>query len=70
MKPDWKDAPDWARWLALDLDGWHWFSSEPSYELGVWMDGGSHEFACMSSGDVHFVAALEARPVEAYNTRS
>jgi len=30
MKPDWKDAPDWAQWLAIDeLGEWWWFEFEP-----------------------------------------
>lgn len=30
MKPDWKDAPEWAQWLAMDADGlWAWYASEP-----------------------------------------
>ena len=30
-KPEWKDAPRWAAWLARDLDGqWNWFGKEPS----------------------------------------
>lgn len=30
MKPDWKDAPDWANWIAMDRDGWWtWFASKP-----------------------------------------
>lgn len=30
MKPDWKDAPEWANWLALDDDGdWVWHESRP-----------------------------------------
>ena len=28
-KPDWKDAPEWAMWLAADDDGWTWFEKEP-----------------------------------------
>lgn len=35
MKPDWKDAPPWAQWLAMDSDGeWHWFEEEPFISLG------------------------------------
>jgi len=31
VKPDWADAPEWANWLARDLDGqWNWFECEPS----------------------------------------
>ena len=30
MKPDWKDAPEWANWLAMEGDGtWYWFELEP-----------------------------------------
>lgn len=32
MKPDWKDAPDWARWLAQDSNGaWYWYQNKPHY---------------------------------------
>jgi len=30
MKPDWKDAPEWAQWLACDEDGnWYWYEEKP-----------------------------------------
>lgn len=30
MKPNWKDAPGWAQWLAQDADGvWYWYESQP-----------------------------------------
>lgn len=36
-KPDWKDAPSWASWLALGSDGvWRWFSDEPEILCGDW----------------------------------
>lgn len=29
-KPDWKDAPEWANWLAQDESGfWGFFSKKP-----------------------------------------
>lgn len=29
-KPDWSDAPDWARYLAQDKDGeWWWYEHMP-----------------------------------------
>lgn len=29
-KPDWKDAPIWARFLAMNSDGdWRWWNDEP-----------------------------------------
>lgn len=34
-KPEWKDAPIWAKWVAQDEDGqWGWYEFEP--ELGGW----------------------------------
>jgi len=31
MKPDWKDAPEWAQWLAMDGDGtWCWHEQQPT----------------------------------------
>lgn len=30
MKPDWKDAPEWANFMAMDEDGsWYWYEDEP-----------------------------------------
>lgn len=32
MKPDWKDAPEWANWLAMDGNGtWVWFAAKPQW---------------------------------------
>lgn len=29
-KPEWSDAPEWAKWLAQDKDGWYsWWNIEP-----------------------------------------
>lgn len=36
-KPDWKDAPEWANWLAQDESGfWGFFSKKTYY---VWKFG-------------------------------
>lgn len=32
MKPDWKDAPEWAGWLTHDRDGWYWHASPPIWD--------------------------------------
>lgn len=30
MKPDWKDAPEWANYRGMDPDGkWWWFAKMP-----------------------------------------
>lgn len=41
MKPDWKDAPEWANWLAMDEDGdWFWYSETPLAGGSSWIAGG------------------------------
>ena len=38
VKPDWKDAPEWADHLAQDLHGqWHWFRGEPKPDGQYWL---------------------------------
>jgi hypothetical protein len=43
MKPDWKEAPDWANWLAQDMTGaWFWYEHRPepqSYGSWVHLEG-------------------------------
>lgn len=35
-KPDWKDAPGLANWLAQDLSGkWFWYECEPKPHFGI-----------------------------------
>jgi len=37
MIPSWKDAPEWANWLAQDEDGsWWWFEVKPRCGLSHW----------------------------------
>ena len=37
MKPDWKDAPEWAKYLAMDEKGcWNWFENEPRLGHKQW----------------------------------
>jgi len=48
MKPDWKDAPEWAKWLAMDDGGeWTWFEVEPEVEeaLRFWAEKPGTMFA-------------------------
>ena len=37
-KPDWKNAPWWANYLAQDIEGpWWWYEFQPIYtQSGVW----------------------------------
>ena len=65
MKPDWKDAPEWAEWLAMDEDGlWGWFEKQPEIKD----DDGMLDLACTYIpadkyyGDDDWTESLEARP--------
>jgi len=63
MKPSWGDAPEWAQWLAMDVDGeWNWFEAEPQIVRSLW---------CVAAGKQHTKAepnfgnwknTLEQRP--------
>jgi hypothetical protein len=40
-KPDWKDAPHWANYLAMNEDGgWYWYKNGPVEDYGRWYAGG------------------------------
>ena len=60
MKPDWKDAPDWANWLAMDDYGtWYWHEEKPFWRYTEWVSDGAMMAASRpESGG----ATLEARP--------
>lgn len=61
MKPDWKDAPEWAKWLALDPSGcWYWYEAEPEWDTR-WenIKGSLYEYA---GSQVASHDSLESRP--------
>ncbi len=65
MKPDWKDAPEWANWLAMDGDGvWFWYELEPvwSPSYGVWKCKGWGEGRFEEAGRASAGTTREARP--------
>lgn len=62
MKPDWKDAPEWAQCLAMDECGvWWWYENEPVENHESWDScGGRIKWA---GGDSNFwTESLERRP--------
>ncbi|QHJ83069.1 MAG: hypothetical protein [Caudoviricetes sp.] len=66
-KPNWCDAPVWAKWLAQDSDGeWFWYSEKPSLPAGKsgWIDeiGSLHAWACKAPNYQPFETTLERRP--------
>jgi hypothetical protein len=65
-KPDWKDAPEWAQWLAQDYDGqWGWFSVEPrqSPYASTWFwETGEWEEAAQQASNIGWETTLEPRP--------
>ena len=46
MKPDWKEAPVWANYLAMDQNGdWFWYEGEPWAGVICWHGEGRHALA-------------------------
>ena len=64
MKPKWKDAPTWARYLAKDADSvWYWWENIPiaSFDDGEWCDGvGRVEYA--KRDEPRWDMSLESKP--------
>lgn len=62
MKPDWKDAPEWAKFLAQDSNGdWYWYEFEPELSSRTWQDFSGHmKLAKRNEND--WQKSLEARP--------
>jgi len=68
-KPDWKDAPEWANYLAMDSDNnWYWYEFEPwlDFDLGAdeWQSDGREEEVREDLYDTSYCAinTLEKRP--------
>jgi len=68
MKPEWKDAPEWAKWLAQNGVGfWHWYEKEPTpaKNWNGWMmpDGGKTWFVSIGRWNQNgWKETLESRP--------
>lgn len=66
MKPIWNDAPQWARWLAMDATGrWWWYAEKPRRGFGdSWRNpwGTRVQEAGFTPGRTGWSATLEQRP--------
>jgi hypothetical protein len=65
-KPDWSDAPEWACWLAVDLNGsWYWYEEKPEAcsAAKVWLNEPSSrcKFAGRQDRASHWGLSLEQR---------
>ena len=62
MKPDWKDAPEWANYLAMDKNGdWYWYAREPELGRVEWLDY-ARRFQLASERGSSWKDSLEKRP--------
>lgn len=62
-KPDWKDAPSWAMWLAADPNGyWVWFENEPEFDGTGWMQCPSDSEWLQTQHPTSSAHGLERRP--------
>lgn len=67
MKPDWKDAPEWANWLAQDDDDkWYWYAKKPGLDGLHWqVTAGSYAPSTEYAGGApNWKNSLEQRPTE------
>ena len=61
-KPLWKDAPDWANFLAQDLNGiWYWYEYQPTSEaLNTWYSKGRYQAVNVTN----WRDSLQERPLQ------
>ena len=66
-KPDWTEAPEWAEWMASDVDGgWWWYQNKPVFDSDAWICESMHVGKIEHARDAdlcnHAEATLEPRP--------
>ena len=62
-EPDWKDAPEWANYLAMDANGyWWWYEEKPQLSRGIWAFGGERLRKTLHKQDVAWYESLQERP--------
>ena len=63
MKPDWRDAPEWASWLAQDDGGWwYWYEDKPYIHDGFeWVSNSKYSFAGFDETELSPADTLESR---------
>lgn len=62
-KPDWKDAPKWAQWLAQDEDGeWRWHSMKPEIGHREWISASTWIIDACTARNNNWRDTLERRP--------
>lgn len=66
IKPSWKSAPDWAKYLAQDGDGtWYWYEERPSVSplSRVWSrtSSTSKQMRCLDNTE-EWRVTMERRP--------
>lgn len=66
-RPNWKDAPEWAQWLAQDSlsqggGAWNWFETLPTLDRGVWMPNDYSQWEGCVEDAQQDEAEIESRP--------
>lgn len=63
FKPQWKDAPDWARFLAHDvIFGWYWYENEPVLNDDDIYESSSGRYKYAIPNGVYYPRHMEPRP--------
>ena len=60
---EWKNAPEWANYIAMDANGyWWWYSEKPQLSRGIWAFGGERMRKSLHKQDVAWYESLQERP--------
>lgn len=62
MKPDWKDAPEWATWFGSDHVGFAYFNHKPTWDDRYGWQCREIQGALCTGEQGEFEKNLERRP--------
>lgn len=63
MKPDWKDAPEWANYMAADENNrWYWYEKKPVLDGDGWMNASGGKAMKARATVYDWTRSIQARP--------
>ena len=62
-KPSWNNAPEWARFLAVNANGhWWWYENRPQLQSYMWWPQGGRDCTADEDTVIGFENTLERKP--------
>lgn len=54
FRPDWNDAPEWAKFRARELCGdWYYYENQPKFDGAIWQ----------ATGQIKYIGRFDVEPI-------